>query len=211
LFNEGPRKDLYRRTIYDLNNAILNKWVFEPGTYSDARILYDVYIDILNKSTPLPNPIVLFRASNFNIPNIGDEIIEYGFASKTYEFSVAQGYAKQCCMFIISYPANHKFIMPNYQVKRALMEFMSYPGEVIKVDNIGTLPGVVKMDPNNVLLRIPITIVYCHFVRYEPHTGPDGIEVLPPIAGTQDTTVKPDANLRVPAIPYYSTYSMESE
>jgi hypothetical protein len=154
--------DLQDINIRELNLSLRNKWTRK---YDAAYEMYVMYMNIFNNSPPLPNPIVLFRGMSTDRPVIGSNITEYGFSSKSYFYSVSHKYSGTCCILAILYPPNHKFILP-LGGKRGFGEFMSYPGEILTVDNItDTEDGK--------------TIIYCHFIGYAPHMSPDGVMITP--------------------------------
>lgn len=152
----GKTDDMTGINIVDLNHVMSNGW---PNDFQNRVIRYNQFMKLLDIMPPLPHPITLFRGIIMDIPNIGDIITEHGFSSKTPYYHVANKFGT---VFIISYPANHKFFLPIGGQKRSLyFEAMSYPGEQLRV---------MDVRPEG---------IYCEFIGYEAHLTPGKIRMVP--------------------------------
>lgn len=147
LFLNSPQKNLQKKTIQDLNTALKYNWrIFDT---QENRNIYNFYMDIFEKVDPYPQDIILFRGIKMSSePTKGKRIYEYGFSSKSYFYEVARHYSPECCIFAIRYPRGHKLIMPIVEQKRSVCEFMSLPGELIEIDEVGD------------------DVIYAHFCEY---------------------------------------------
>lgn len=157
----GGKKNLINgSSTQGLNTSLKNLWK-RPGPSHPKQ--YQQFMFALDHNPVTLKPLILFRGISMKTPRIGDEIVEHGFSSKSYLYDIASKYGGDtCCTLIISYPANHKFVMVNDQSKAYLLEIVSYPGEVLRVTN--TLGNDI----------------YCEFVRYQTHIDPEGVEIVVP-------------------------------
>jgi hypothetical protein len=152
-------------------NGSLKSGDWDKDRIDEDASLYNKYITVFRKTPPIPNPIVLFRGSNIKTPNVGDEIKDHGISTNSYLLYAAEYLCDNGCMFVISYPAKHKFMIPleywdNY------MELVSFPGEVLLVDEV-TKEG-------------DKTIVFCHFIRYDSHKDYKGEVIVGDSITTDD-------------------------
>lgn len=158
-----PGKDLitgHGSSTLALNRDLKTSW---RNTNDDNIRQYKQYMFALDHNEVTPNPLILFRGLSMKSSQIGGEIFEYGFSSKSYAHNIAVDYSKdKGYLLIISYPAAHKFIMVNSGFKVHFLELVSYPGEILRVTNI------IGNE------------IHCDFVGYKSHIDYNKVEITVP-------------------------------
>jgi hypothetical protein len=157
-------EDVTGINIRELNQDLATNWQYSSGS---VKRQYRQFMSLLEQVPPLPNRVVLFRGVKMiTLPQVGDVITEHGFSSKTPYYYIAKEFGR---VLIISYPANHKFYLPEDGHKRSLyFEAMSYPGEQLRVLHTDEDDGGI----------------YCEFIGYAPHPNPEGVSITPPLTDT---------------------------